>query len=103
MAWLPAALTGLGVLLSQTSETEVLGERVLGGRNQPRQVSREGEGNTDLSFLLALILAESKVRVGRSARGEVGSGARGGGAGWGGGGTEVSQCWGSGTTPETSL
>ena len=42
-------------------------------------------------------------RVGRSARGEVGSGAGGGGVGWGGGGTEVSQCWGSGTTPETSL
>ena len=31
MAWLPAALTGLGVLLSQISETEVLGDRVLQG------------------------------------------------------------------------
>jgi hypothetical protein len=85
---------GRAVQHSTVSDTECRGDRGLDtGVNNITRFATSG----NLSFLLlALCLALSKECDG----GEVG---RAGAAGRGGGGAEVSKCWGSGTTPVTSL
>jgi len=87
MAWLPGLQTGRGEPMSVISDTDVRGDLIL-------------------SFLLAFILALSNVRglsLVQQLKGDGTCGWEEDAGEWiGGGGIDVSQCWGRGTTPETT-